>query len=697
MTYGPTSKFARDIANQKYLHTLPDGSKESWTDLAKRVSSNVLGAVDAPKDIVGEVENTIRNREFMPGGRYLYASGRPFHQTQNCLTGETKFLTSQGLRTFAETVDRDVVVQIDGRFWAEAKVKSFGVQELYKLTLSLPGFDNREIYTTIGHSWRVIDETTGARVKTTFSTGELVPGQKLWTVDIDWLAWTVVSVEPTSRKEVVYCAVVPDGNEFVLEGDILTGNCLLKTAEDSREGWAEHMRKVSLALMTGAGVGVVYSNIRAKGRPIRKTGGVASGPTALMQMTNEAGRHIQQGGSRRAALWAGLHWNHPDVGEFIRLKDWSPEIQAMKAKDFNASAPLDMTNISVILDDLFFQAYHDAEHQHHSLANTVYWEVVRHMLETGEPGFSVDVGVNSGEHLRNACTEVSSKDDDDICNLGSINLARIKSLDHFRSVLESSVAFLLAGTVYSDVPYVEVDRTRTKNRRLGLGLMGVHEWLLLHGKRYGADAELQKYLEVYEESTKIAASLADSWDLSRPVKTRAIAPTGTIGLLAETSQGIEPLFCAAYKRRYLKGTSWNYQYVIDPTAAKLVEQGIDPDDIEDAYSLSEDTERRVSTQAWMQKYVDHGISSTINLPRWGSEQNNESLVKAFGDMLISYLPRLRGITCYPDGSRGGQPLSAVKFRTAAKHIGQVFQEGGESVAFEGGDVCSITKGGSCGS
>jgi ribonucleoside-diphosphate reductase alpha chain len=89
----------------------------------------------------------------------------------------------------------------------------------------------------------------------------------------------------------------------------------------------------------------------------------------------------------------------------------------------------------------------------------------------------------------------------------------------------------------------------------------------------------------------------------------------------------------------------------------------------------------------VQKYVDHGISSTINLPSWGSEHNNDSGVHTFGEMLIKYLPRLRGITCYPDGARGGQPLTPVKYSTAIKHIGEVF--------IEQQDVCDITKGGTC--
>lgn len=253
---------------------------------------------------------------------------------------------------------------------------------------------------------------------------------------------------------------------------------------------------------------------------------------------------------------------------------------------------------------------------------------------------------------------------------------------------ELATAFLLAGTVYSDVPYAKVDAVRTKNRRLGLGLMGIHEWMLQRNVPYGPNADMAELLDVYATSTSIAGSYAEEWDLSSPIKTRAIAPTGTIAIIAETTSGCEPLFCAAYKRRYMKGSTWQYQYVVDPIAQKLVEAGVNPDDIEDAYSLAENVERRVQTQEWLQRYVDHSISSTINLPAWGSESNNEGNMQAFGKMLVKYLPNLRGITTYPDGARGGQPLSTVQYRTAMKHLGEVF--------YEQGDVCSLTSGGSCG-
>lgn len=462
-----------------------------------------------------------------------------------------------------------------------------------------------------------------------------------------------------------------------------TQNCLLLKVGDSREEWADLMRRVTSGLMTGAGVGVVYSDLRESGAPITKTGGTSSGPIALMHMVNEAGRHIMQGGSRRSAIWAGLHWNHPDVMDFIRLKDWSQEIRDMKEADFNAVAPMDGTNISVILDDEFFHAY-EAGDKH---AREVYWTVVKRMLKTGEPGFSVDVGVNAGEHLRNACTEVTSRDDNDICNLGSINLARIDNITEFKRVVQLSTAFLLAGTLYSKVPYAEVDHTRQLNRRLGLGLMGIFEWLAVRGKPYAPDPELQRYLEEYEAISRMSADFyADFLGISRPKKVRAIAPTGTIGILAETTTGIEPMFAPAYKRRYLKGNVWKFQYVVDQTAKRLAEKGIDPDTVDSAYKMAAKPDQRLAFQAWVQQYVDHGISSTLNLPALEDQQFTP---EEFGNMLLHYLPQLRGMTVYPDGARGGQPLNVVSYQEAVDWEGYEYEEMGNSQACGPDGACGV--------
>jgi ribonucleoside-diphosphate reductase alpha chain len=489
------------------------------------------------------------------------------------------------------------------------------------------------------------------------------------------------------EKAITERKFLPGGRYIAQAGKSMKqyNNCVLFDVEDSREGWAELMHKVTLSSMTGAGVGVCYSKLRPKGAKIAGNGGESSGPLALMQMVNEAGRFIKAGGSRRAAIYASLHWNHADIFEFIEAKDWSDEIKAMKEKDFNAYAPMDGTNMSVILDDDFFVAYHDERHHMHEWAHRVYDETVKRMLTTAEPGFQIDCGENAGEHMRNACTEVTSADDSDICNLGSINLANVETKEEFQELVTLGTAFLLAGSIESTVPHESIRAVREKNRRLGLGLMGIYEWLVKRGYSYDPNEELGSWLEDYAKSTEIAAVLADRLGVSHPVKTRAIAPTGTIAIIAETTSGIEPLFAGAYKRRYLADGVWKYQYVIDATAQRLMDKGVDFHSMETAYDLAKDPERRIAFQAWLQHYVDMGISSTLNLP--AVEQQNFTHME-FGDMLIKYLPHLRGVTAYPDGARGGQPLNVVPLEEALGWEGVEFEEFGSENACVSG-VCGI--------
>lgn len=476
-------------------------------------------------------------------------------------------------------------------------------------------------------------------------------------------------------------------------------NCyLLKAEEDSREDWANLSWKAESALMTGGGIGVDYSVYREEGAPIAKTGGQASGPIPKMNMINEIGRRVMQGGSRRSAIYASLRHSHKDVLKFLASKDWASlhvgntgyTYADVKAQDFNFPAPLDMTNISVNYDTAWLENYNTTGD-----VGDVFRQNVKQAMQTAEPGFSFNFYEHENETLRNACTEVTSEDDSDVCNLASLNMGRIESLAEFNRIVELLTKFLICGTLKAKLPYAKVYETREKNRRLGLGLMGVHEWLIKRGDRYEVTPELHDWLAVYRDVSDVTSdAFADSLGITRPVAKRAIAPTGSIGILAGTSTGIEPIFAVAYKRRYLKGKdNWVYQYVVDSAAQELIEfYGADPDKIESALDLAQDYERRIAFQADVQDYVDMSISSTINLPSWGSEWNNESMISGFTATLAKYAHRLRGFTCYPDGARGGQPLTPVKYSEAVDKLGQEFAEGVETH-----DICDISgKGGSCG-
>ena len=475
-------------------------------------------------------------------------------------------------------------------------------------------------------------------------------------------------------------------------------NCyLLKAEEDNREDWAKLSWEAESCLMTGGGIGADYSVYRQEGQILKGTGGVSSGPIPKMQMINEIGRHVMQGGSRRSAIYASLNWKHPDVDQFLISKNWhdmpvgntGQTIFDVKQDDFNFPAPLDMTNISVNYDTEWLLNYWETGEVGDVFKTNVY-----QALRTAEPGFSFNFFERENETLRNACTEVTSEDDSDVCNLGSLNFARIDDLNQLREVVALATKFLLCGTLRAQLPYDKVYKVREKNRRLGLGLMGLHEWLIQRGGRYETTPELHRWLKVYEaESDKIARDFADHLSISRPVAVRAVAPTGTIGILGGTSTGIEPIFAVAYKRRYLKNRRWHYQYVVDSAAQEMIEiYGIKPDKIESALDLAGDYERRLNFQANVQEYVDMAISSTINLPSWDTENNNEDGVEKFTKTLAKYAHRLRGFTCFPDGCRGGQPLTSVSYEEATEKLGEEFEDN-----IQAHDICDISgSSGICG-
>ena len=475
-------------------------------------------------------------------------------------------------------------------------------------------------------------------------------------------------------------------------------NCfLLGAEEDTRQDWANLSWKAESCLMTGGGIGVDYSIYRASGRILGGSGGEASGPVPKMQMINSIGANVMQGGSRRSAIYASLNWKHNDIPSFLVAKNWGDmpvgttgfTFKDIKEQDFNFRAPLDMTNISVNYDTEWLMNYWKTGD-----VGEVFVNNVKQALFSGEPGFSFNFMENENDTLRNACTEVTSADDSDVCNLGSVNFGNIDSIEELSRVVELGTKFLICGTLRAELPYQKVYEVREKNRRLGLGLMGMHEWLIKRGEKYEVTDTLHQWLSVYKGvSDRFSRRFADELSISRPVANRAIAPTGSISILAGSSSGIEPIFAVAYKRRYLTGgTKWKYQYVVDSSAQELIDMyGVDPDSIESALDLAEDYERRIKFQADVQDYVDMSISSTINLPSWGSKLNNPDTVEDFTKTLASYAHRLRGFTVYPDGSRGGQPLSVVPYSEAVDKLGTEFDE-----HIETHDICEISgAGGVC--
>ena len=125
-------------------------------------------------------------------------------------------------------------------------------------------------------------------------------------------------------------------------------------------------------------------------------------------------------------------------------------------------------------------------------------------FSTAEPGMSFNF-LKDHETLRNACTEVTSEDDSDKCNLGTLWINRFKDKFEFEKSIEYAIIFLLCGSIYSDVPTEKIKEVGLKNNRIGLGLGGIHEWLMLNGSKYEVTPELHKWLRIYEQASSAAA------------------------------------------------------------------------------------------------------------------------------------------------------------------------------------------------
>lgn len=482
--------------------------------------------------------------------------------------------------------------------------------------------------------------------------------------------------------------LIPGGRILSQAGRVYhqTDNCFTLQAEDTREGWAELAYKTTMMFMSGGGVGVDYSQLRPYGSILKKSGGISSGPLPCIEMVNSIAAAARQGGERRGACYASLAWDHADVGEFIKLKNGNDRLQH--------------TNISVRFDKAWYDQY---DTYFESNSSEVFYNTVKHACQWGDPGFQFD---NDNQILRNACSEIISSDDCDSCCLASVNFANIDSLTELADVVNLGILFLLCNTMYTDVPYGKVKDVKEKNRRLGLGIMGIGEWFIQRGQPYGNTQwtytiddpisnpfsvdNITSWLHTYQQNSYNAAlHWSNKLSISKPIATRAIAPTGTISIVGgHTTPGIEPVFHTAYQRTYntLKtqqhSNGYKTETVIDPIVQKWVENGYDVRDIDTAYTLSQTAdgiERRIAFQAFCQRYVDNAISSTVNLPQY-----KEGIEDTIAPILLRYLPQLRGITFYPDGRHHNQPVVPIDIGDALAMQAQVMAS--ESCK---GDSCGL--------
>ena len=502
--------------------------------------------------------------------------------------------------------------------------------------------------------------------------------------------------------------------------------CFVIPVGDSIESIYDAVKYAAIIHQSGGGTGFSFSKLRPEGDIVKSTGGVASGPVSFMKVFDAATEAIKQGGRRRGASMGVLRVDHPDVREFIHSKE-----------DLSS---LSNFNISVSVTDEFMKRAQErldydlvnprsGEAVGKLSATEVLDDICRMAWKTGDPGLIFIDTVNRanptpglGEiEATNPCGEVPLLPFE-ACNLGSINLGRITikgdggyrfDWERLRKLVDSGIRFLDNVIDASKYPLPQIMGIVSRNRKIGLGIMGFADSVIKLGIAYGSNESLAFAEEVIafikdeaERTTKrIGKERGDfpSIDESvhesprRNAAVLSIAPTGTLSMIADCSSGIEPLYAISYAKHVLEGEHllevnpefirvakergfYSEELVRSLSVVHSIQNVTDiPEDVRDLFLTAYDVvpERQVEIQAVFQKHVDNAVSKTVNLTQASTPDD----VKAI--YLDAFKLGCKGITVYREGSKVGQVLTAIEDQTTCPECGNYLR------VEEGAFVCQV--------
>jgi ribonucleoside-diphosphate reductase alpha chain len=505
-------------------------------------------------------------------------------------------------------------------------------------------------------------------------------------------------------------------------------NCYIRDIQDSikgPDGWADTLAATTEIMAMGGGVGLAFDKIRPNSAAIKGVGGNSLGSVSFMRTIDGLKYSISGGQNRGIALLFGQSLDHPDILEFLRSKEQDEVISA--------------ANISVLVDNAeeFVNHIDDPNHEIELVhGGKVYSKIkmskvvdlaIKNMLKNGEPGFINRDLMNSDATTyyvapivcTNPCGELPHIADG-CCNLGSIDIAKFVfpsgrvNWNLMKDVIRTAVRMLDNSYDVSTWPTEKIKYTNQRLRKLGLGIMGAHHFLIKRGIKYSdmdkapqALAEVMKVITTtaYWESIELAKEKGQFEALDRekfvdsefvrklPRKIRenimeygirncnltSIAPTGTISIVAETSPSLEPCIAKAMERRY------NYRYkgakvvfdicnIIDPLWLEI--KDTDKAELfEEAADIG--IENHIAIQAAVQPWVDSSVSKTVNFrPGTVTIDDVKQLIK-------KYFLKLKGFTMLPEGSRKNAPQQPVK-----EEVWREWLETGDYSTYGSGADCS---------
>lgn len=485
--------------------------------------------------------------------------------------------------------------------------------------------------------------------------------------------------------------------------------CFVLPVEDSMEDIFETLRDTALIQKSGGGTGFSFSRLRPKEDTIQSTHGVSSGPVSFMRLYNFATEVTKLGGKRAGANMAILRIDHPDIEEFIAAKTNPLELNTF--------------NISVAVTDEFMRKVEAGEK--YDLINPrtreaakqldareVLDRIVESAWRNGEPGVIFIDRINRDNptpdlgpiESTNPCGEQPLLPYES-CVLGSINLAKFHrdgaiDYDRLKEVVRLGVHFLDNIIDVSEYPIPAIANITRLNRKIGLGVMGWADLLILLGIPYDSEEAIRVGEEVMgfisREAMNASVELARDrgpfprWSQEsiyrkadeeqasslrsqarRNATVTTVAPTGTISLIANCSSGIEPVYSIAYRRLSFESEQMRFVHPLFESYASergfynedLMKRVAETGSLHDLQGIPDEARRvfvttheitpewHVRMQAAFQKHIDAAVSKTINFPATASV---EDVRRAY---LLAHELGCKGITVYRDGSREKQVLS----------------------------------------